>query len=216
MLIPNQLYSFYNKYHAAVHGVLAGTALVAVGWYGYNWYSVKQEYRAQRDFAESAEDYYKLFASAKNAKAWQDIEQGLAFRAQQNKSSRLAPYFKVYQADALLQEGKTEDAMQLLNNAIQDLKQDSPLYFLYRIKRALIKLDASSEEMRKEGDSELDQLSQDIHNSYRDMAAYYRGYYAWNRGNKAEARQIWSNINKVATPNSPWAQLAFVKLQGIA
>lgn len=216
MTLSNQIYSLYTKYTRAITIFVSCAIFALVGWYGYRWYKTKLEYTAQRDFSESAQDFYKLFASQKSAKAWNDVEQGLAFRAEQNKNSTLAPYFLVYQADALLQEGKSAEALALLNRAITQLEKTSPIYYLYRIKRALIKLDAEQEAIRMEGVAELDVLSQDKDNQYQDMAGYYRGYYAWNTGNKNEAKQIWSQLSRFAAQGSPWAQLALVKSQGIA
>lgn len=216
MTISNQIYSFCTKHNRAITIALGILVAALIGGYGYYWYKTRLEYNAQRDFAESAEDYYKLFASAKAGKAWHDVEQGLAYRAEQNKNSTLAPYFLVYQADALLQEGKTAQALTILNNALSQLPKSSPIYYLYSIKRALIKLDSEQEAERAQGVSELDKLSTEKDNPYQDMASYYRGYHAWNIGSKAEARQIWSQMSKFAQQGSPWAQLAFVKLQGIA
>ncbi len=208
--------SFIN---AHVRLVIMGLSLVALGiavWFAYGWYHDYSEQQAHKDFSESVEDYHKLVSGKPDQQAWHDLGEAFALRAKKHGRSSLAPYFLAYQAEALLAQDKREDAAQVLEQALKKMSKNSPMYYAYASKLALVKLDAKQEEMRAQGKKELEQLSQDSENPMKDMALYYEGYAAFTAGDMAKAEAIWKQLFTPSYAQSVWTQLASTKLQGLA
>lgn len=218
MLISNNLYNFYARYGRYLIIALLSIGLSIAGYFGYSWYKQNEQYRAQRDFAETGEDYYKIFSSTKAA-SWSDVEQGISFRAQQHRNTIFYPYFLAYKADALIAQNKNQEALSVLDNVLNNLDKSSLFYYLYAIKRALLALDFNDEDIRKQGLNDLENLANDKNNPYQDMASYYRGYYAFNLGDKVRAKEFWNktiSLGNKQDNQAVWVQLAQVRLQGLS
>jgi hypothetical protein len=214
MMLSNTLLN--KKYQTALVVVGIAAGLGAVGWFGYSWYRVRVEQQAHKAFVESVNDYTAMEKSTQEQPAWHDIGQALANRAQEHKNSVLAPYFLLYQADALLHEGKRENSIEIMNTALEKISKNLPLYYLYALKRALVKIDSNQELLHNEGLKELDELSTNSENPLQDMALYYKGYNAFAAGDAAQAQQVWVQLFAPAYKESLWAQLAQARLQGLA
>ena len=122
--------------------------LFLIGWGGYkayNYYNVQVQTKAQVQFSEALEVYNKALAmqllgmnsSDKSYSEWDDAE--LAFRVghEQNKSSGIAPFFLVYQAQSLAKKGDYQQALTMLDEAQKGFSLDHWRYLL-KITRALI------------------------------------------------------------------------------
>ncbi len=190
-------------------GILALAGLAGAGWFGYSWYMRSKEQVAYKDLAESIDGYVKSRISGGNAEKWIDVERGFQAGAKRNTSSKLQPYFLAFEADALIEQGKIKEAAILIDKAVGMISRDNPLYFLYAIKRALIKIDSSDEGMEKQGRQELAALAKDTANPMQDMARYYSGLDALSQGDKTAARNFFQEIGQ---PTSFWYQTAQEKL----
>lgn len=202
-------YDRYGNYILAL--VLAGSA----GWFGYKYYRNWTEQKAFTQFAESMEDYYKLAATSTEPSAWQDAQVGLAAQAKNNSGSVLAPYFIALQADAQLKEGNIEGALATYAQVLAKLPKNSPLYSLYVIKQALIKIDSPAEIVHFNGVKELKDIAADEKSPVRDMALYYLGYYAWAGNDIATAESYFNTLIR-QYKDSTWSKMALAKLQATA
>lgn len=215
MVMPN-ISLWYKKYERVLTIALALGLVGVIGWFGYKWYTKRLEAQAFADFSQATDDYFKAVLSTDDKQRWQDMANGLALQAQEHKSSVLAPYYLAYQADALVHDGKIDQALTLMNQVLAQLPKNSPFYYMYATKQALIKLDAQSQDVRAQGITELEQLAQDKENPVKDMALYHQGYHAWTTGNRPQAEKIWSTLCTYGDKDSVWVQLAQAKLEGIA
>lgn len=176
-------------------GAFALVGLLVAGWYGYSWYNRSKEQAAYKDLAESLDAYSKVRQSMGHGEEkWTDIERGFKEGAQRNSSSKLQPYFLVFQADALIEQGKHQEALPLMDKAVSLLSKSNPLYYQYAIKRALMKTDAADEATQKQGRQELADLAKDATNPLQDMARYYAGLDALNQGDRSAAETILKEI----------------------
>ena len=194
-----------HTYIAAIALAIAG--LVGAGWFGYSWYARSKEQAAYKDLAESIDAYNK--ARLSGSEKLTDVERGFAEGAKRNASSKLRSYFLVYQADALLELGKQHEAIALYDQALGSIARSNPLYFLYAVKRALIKLDATDDVIRKQGRQELTMLAHDAANPMQDMARYYSGLDALDQGDTSTAENY---LKEISQQSSYWYQKAQDKL----
>lgn len=184
----------------AAAGALILAGALAAGWYGYGWYKRSKEQAAYKDLAESIDGYDKVRSGMGQAEEkWTDIERGFREGAQRNSSSTLQPYFLLYQAEALIEQGKQQEAIALMDKAIPLISKSNPLYYAYAIKRALMKTDASDEATKSQGRKELSGLAQDAQNPLQDMARYYAGLDALEQGDHTAAEGFLKNIQAGTT-----------------
>lgn len=186
-------------------GLLALAGLFGAAWTGYAWYKRSQEQAAYKDLAQSIDGYVKVRAGARGSQNWVDVEKGFQAGAQRNASSNLQPYFLIYQADALAEQGKQKEAATLLDQALTKLDRSNPVYYLYAIKNALIKIDSSDAALEKKGREELSTLVQDKQNPLQDMARYYLGLDALSQGDTANAEKF---LRQVGQESTVWYKLA--------
>ncbi len=197
--------------------IFAGIAVVCVGimcWYGFSWYKVRQNQRAHIGLSFCIEAYHKaqLEEGADFSSAIQLFRDGYAIHG----SSSLAPFFLVYEADILLQQGNRHDAIPVLKKAVETLG-NSPLAYLYKTKHALVMMDSNETDIKQQGLDALLALAREPKNQYSDNALYFLGrYYAVNN-QRDEARMIWQELAEIYEVNgadaSPWAERAWEALR---
>ncbi len=204
----------------ALAGILALAGLVGAAWAGYTWYKRSKEQGAYRDLAQSIDGYLKMRYGASEMGKWADVEKGFEAGAGRNASSKLLPFFLAYQADALIEQGKLKEAIGLMDRSVSLLSPANPLYFLYAIKRALLKIDFSDAQTQQQGRKELDALMQDTTNPMQDMARYYSGVDALSQGDTAKAQNLFGQIRAhvpsqsgTEEADSLWYQMAQEKLR---
>lgn len=176
-------------------------------WYGYSWYFRNIEIAAHKDLAESLDEYQKQLRFSMDDKAWSDIERAFETGAKRHTGSKLYPYFLAYQADALIHQGKLQEALNVLSNMLPNLTAKQELYYLYATKKALLQIDMEEcKPVQKcvtslaNAIAELERLSKDNQNPFQDMATYYLGLNTWDKQNKEQAKSIWQTI--VARPEA--------------
>lgn len=210
----NRNYRSNNNQTGWLISVAVGlVALGAAGWYGYSWYSKKREAAAHKDLAENIDEFYNKLGTVKSETFWADIERAFATGAKAHKHSKLYPYFLAYEADALVHQGKFNEAIDVMKTMLSKLDKSNAFYPMYATKLALIKTDAPNIDVQKEGQAELEKLSQDSNNPLQDMALYYLGLLAAHRSDTTKAKEIWHAIVNKADNKSGWYAMAVEKLK---
>lgn len=200
------IYRKYKRVFSFVGLVLA----MALGLTVYWLYSSKlYEQRSQQALSDLLVDFNKAYASPE---LWNDVEVGSRTAAKQFSQSKLLPYFLVLQSEALLQQEKTEQALEFFEQALRAISSKMPYYFLYKIKYARIKLNQGSEVLRKQGLQELQALASDAKNIFQDQALYYLAHYYQSENDTQKAQETYETLQKLYKESdrmaSPWALLA--------
>lgn len=206
----------YNKHIliGAVVAIALGAAL-----FGYGVYNRRYEEASFQLFAQNLEEYERMDQSAKK-EDWASIALLFKMGHTQYKSSVLAPLFLAYQAQALLKQNNTQEAITVMDQAVYGMKKSSPVYGLYKAKLALMKVDSTDSNIHDAGIVLLTELAQDSSNKSSDIAAYYLGLHYWDAKDVAKAKETWEKLVGSMKDNvkgvSPWAQQAQAKLAQIS
>lgn len=196
-------------------GAIAALALGGA-YYGYRWYNAGQEEVAQRMFAQNVQEYDRAVQEGKK-EDWASIEAIFKLGYSQYSGSSLAPYFLVYQAQALIKQDKMQEAKEVLDKAVSSMSSSSPLQPLYAMKLALMTMDTDA----KAGIDQLQTLANDSSNKFSDAAAYYLGEYYWTHNEGGKAKEVWQKMIETTKTDkklgqSPWAAMAQTTLEQVA
>lgn len=200
----------YAKYTS----IVLGAAVAVTGlFFGYRWYVVYREREAQAVLAE-----YIHKASTQSNGSLAAIEALFQEGAQKQSGSYLEPYFLVFQTNALIQDGKLDDAIGIMEKALARMSQDNILLPLFEAKHALMQLDSAAH--AQAGLQKLTELAHNAKNPYADMALYSLGNYYWSADKLDDAKKVWQELIEMQSKEhmvafSPWAQLAQSKLEQI-
>jgi len=165
------------------------------GYGGFRFYKSRvaaREARAHQMFTESMQLYMKAMEGQEQ---WEDVAGAYSLGYEQNGSSRIAPFFKLFQADALLNKGEKEQALPLMEEAIGELDKKNALRSLYEVKIALINIDSEDQAAKDKAIQELEKIAA-TDCSAQNIAAYYLGLYHWQEGQKEKAETIWAQLPK--------------------
>lgn len=202
--------------HRVVRLVVVAGLVVAIGVGGYFWYqhsANNRQAQAIGAFDEAMQAYYNALAvqldfGRKDEKpAWDEVE--LAFDAayQQNSSAAFAPYFLVYQAQALAAQQKYAEAVTALDQALAKLDKGNKFYDLFQIVRASILIDSGDQS----GQALLQALADDTKNQYQEMAKYYLAQYYLSQDQSGQALKLFQDLaaSELGADGQPtWAALA--------
>lgn len=170
--------------------VLIISGLLVGSFYSFRFYSFKKESSAHQILQECVNE----FENAKNGSAsWHDVE--LAFDAgyNNNSGSKLAPFFLTFKAEALSEQGKLQDAIEVMSLAVKGMSEKDDLYGTYRAKLALMQLDSPQENVKKEGLEGLNLLAEKD-NSGSVAALYYLGLYYFDKNDIENAKKYWQKL----------------------
>ena len=198
-----------RTYYGAV--IFAVVVLLTGGWFGYRWYQVGKERAAYRELAESIDSYARVTTLADANEQLMDSDRAFLAGAEAHRSSVLYPFFLAFQADTLIRLGKINEAATQLDKAVKAMDQQHPLYYLYALKAALVKIDTKDATLEKEGRAELGRLASNEVNPLQDMALYYSGLDADTRGEQALAATQYKALLAHGKTDSYWYQLADTK-----
>jgi hypothetical protein len=229
MNIKNAINSVQNKIDTLIDlgknnlpivGAGAGlVVLLAAGLYGYHYFGVQKEQAANTVLG----DCMSQFDQAAQGKAsFADVATMCQAGYEKFKNTKVAPYMLAIQVDALLGEQKQQEALDTINTMLAQISSSSPLYPLYSLKQALLKIDMPDEAINQSGLQELEKLAADTSNIYNDAAQFYVGFYYNTHGNAQKAKEVWTNlvaINDTVTDDqgrSPWAAMAQEKMNGLS
>jgi len=195
--------------------IVVGLAVVGYGgFYAYRWHTARREATAQKMFSEALTLYDRAFVDPKQ---WLDVEGAFSLGYENNSSSRLAPFFQLFQADALIHQDKRSEAIALMETAIRALPSDSALLPPYQVKLALVKIDADDTTVQAGGLKALQGLAANKDNDAQEMAAYYLGMHYWGADDIKQARATWQGLAKLQKDGkpSPFGQLIQARLDQI-
>lgn len=195
--------------------IVGSVVVLAIGgaWYTYRYYANGKESKAQKVLVDCLAQFDKA-EQDKNAD-WGSLQAIASVAYGQQKNTNAAPYLLALEAEALVHLDKKEEAVDRLDKAIAGLSSNSPFYYVYKTKRALIKMDGD-QTLVEQGLHELQELAQDTKNKNNDQAQFYLGLYYWSRNDLDQARQAWqplASMNLEGEGASVWAIRAQEKLQ---
>ena len=199
-----------------VRTILLGSGLVlvaGVAWYGYRWHSIGKEETAQKVLVDCLAQFDKA-EQDKNAD-WASLQAIASVAYSQQKNTNAAPYLLALEAEALIHLDKKAEAIERMDKAINALSSSSPFYAIYKIKRALMKLDGD-QQLVQLGITELQELAQDTKNKNNDEAQFYLGLYYLSRNDLEQAKQAWQpllDFPQEGDGSSPWAMRAQEKMK---
>ncbi len=192
-------------------------AIIAGAFFIYRWNVVHKEKMAQKQFALAYQEFIK---AEKSQEGWLQVATQFNNGATTHAGTTLAPYFNLYQAEALLRAGNGQEARAAMNSVIDKLSNNAPFANLFKIKRALMMLDAQDEKVQQDGLADLIVIARDKNAAYNDTALFYLGKYYWATNNVAQAQETWQDLvlsqrqEKLAP--SPWASVVEPYLKQIA
>lgn len=218
--ITAEKYYIYLKSNPQYLGAaLACMLLVGGGWYYYRSSVIKHEEAAYTVLSDCMAEYDQAAAGASE---WKDVSAMCQSGYEKHSNSKVAPYILDIQVDALLEQDKKQEAMEVLSMMLSKVGSNSPLYSLYKLKLGLLKTDIADEATKTAGVQDLEQLAADTHNQYRDVAQYYLGSYYRDHGQAEKAATVWKELIAMndnladRQSSSPWASMAQEKINGLA
>jgi len=201
--------------------VIVGTTLAASvgGWYTYRYFDLQKEDSAHTILVDCLTQYEE---AAQGKSQWSNVIAMCQAGYEKYTTTKVAPYILAVEVDALLADQKQAQALEKLDLMLTRLTSSSPLYNLYAMKHALVRMDMPDQSVKDKGLSDLEKLASDNSNIYNDAAQFYVGMYYRDQGQSTKAADVWKRliaINDTVSDDqakSPWAVLAQEKINGLA
>ena len=197
---------------------LIGIGCVLVGCAAYYLYKRDQRHKNEVAQIAFAQTIAEMHNSQKDSDLWSSV--GLAAQTGYRSYNKtiFGPYFLALESEAEVEQGNNAKSLELLELALKELGKKTPLYYVYKTKAALLKLDNEDVAVQTAGYNDLQALAQDEDNKNRDQALYYLGEYYHNQNDTARAQETWKELvtefqASEDTAMSPWAYLVLPKLQ---
>lgn len=186
-----------------IAGVVGATVLISAVT-GYWFYRIHVREQAHKAMVQALKYYHGVVGTVTSADSqsmfftsetekWQKTAQVFADGYERYKGTALGSMFQAYQAEALLNLGKMNEAVDTLSHAVDNMKSGA-LKDFYRIKLALMKLDSSKELDRQQGLGALKILADDAQSVAQETALYQLGAYYWSEKKFAEAKNYWQML----------------------
>ena len=190
--------------------------LILLGfWWGYSYFAKQKEKEAQKTLASCIELYDQAIGASETSIPWSTVETACKRAYDAHSNSNLAPYFLAYQAEALSKQNKNDEAIAIMTQMMHAMSKNSPLYYVYATKLALMQIDSADSAVHTQGLKQLEELALDINNQQRDEALYYVGLYYWHLNDMSKVKEVWQTLAELPTSPedvSPWMQLASERL----
>lgn len=210
----------YAKKNAIAVGVGLGLIVASVGgFYTYRYFDLQKEEAAHTILVDCLAQYEE---AAQGRSSWSNVISMCQAGYDKYGSTKVAPYIVAIQVDALLADQKQQEALEKLDVMLTHLSASSPLYNLYAMKHALLRLDMNDAALKEKGLADLEKLAFDNANLYNDAAQFYLGLYYREQGEQSKAADTWKKLialNDTISDDqgkSPWAALAQEKINGLA
>jgi len=213
----SHIQSLINRHAKEIMIAMAVLGLGVAGTFGYWFYRQQQEEAAQLAFVTCIEEFN---GAQQNPAQWPTVSLAAMTGYRQHSGSSLAPYFMALEAQSLIGQGKLNEAITTLDRVIGAIAKNSPLYFIYSIQAARMKLDSNDDALKNSGLRDLDALAQNTKNKNRDEALYYLAQYYRSQKSFDRAQELLNQLI-VAFPegglaSSPWTILAQETLKEFA
>lgn len=217
MNIDRAMYKVQNN--MVFVGAGAAFALACVGgFFVYRHFDIQKEQAAHTIL----EDCLAQADEAAQGKAeWVDVAAMCHAGYEKFSKTKVAPYILAVEVDALLADQKQQEALERLDLMISRVGDSSPLYPMYTLKQALLKLDMAEPALQEAGFASLEKLAADTKNIYNDAAQYYLGLYYRQKGDQQKAVDVWQHLVAInenladKQASSPWAAMAQEKINGL-
>lgn len=219
------------EYYKGIIITLVVGTVVGLCIYGYSSYRTSKNQNAYKTFMEcmryfdapvndkqkSGDIDIDTIHFASREEKWEKVASIFNKAYYDNPSNGISPFFLAFEAEALLNQGKRDRAVELLSQATLEIK-DPVLKSYYSLKLALMKLDSTDNEAhRQSGFDMLRALAEDSQNQVQDAALFYLGSHFWYERNFELAKNYWNQLLLSCGPDSknpsPWAEQAKEKLK---
>lgn len=204
-----------NKSLQLVIAVIVASATIVAGWWAYSVYTTKKTEKAHQVFVDCLAEFEKNMSGTHGQARWDDVVRAFDIAYQRYGSTIFGPSFLAYKASALINSGKLEDAIPVMQQSVDSLRHSSLLYPSYALKLALMKIDSTKQPVQQEGQTLLKALADDDKNLQQDAAAYYAGVQAMLKNDMAAAKIYFGKAVKVGSEHSGFRQNAQVKLDAL-
>ncbi|MFH1254670.1 MAG: hypothetical protein V1646_04550 [bacterium] len=196
--------------------VAAGVGAIVLGSvvFGYAYYKNKVRAAAYKDFMSAMQSYDGVIKNKKvssnypsvkqfesESDKWAQTEQAFRQGYQNYKNTELAPAFLAFQAEALLNLGKVDDAIKILKDVVAQVKSEE-IKDSYKVKIALISMDKKDEKAQSEALNELIAIANNDGSVANEVALYQVGSYFWNQKKYNEAKDYWQRLLVKTTAKS--------------
>lgn len=192
---------------------------VGTGIGGYALWSRVQARHAQRALAECMHEFYQAQSGAVE---WENVSRLCAQAYEKYKRTALRTVFLSLQAHAYARRKNFAQAVEVMQQALDQLLYSDQYRPLYEVKKALISLDYARQlgdaAMTQAALKTLEQIAQGQANVHgADEAAYELGNYYWMNGEVENARAAWKTLERFKGKNSqgdsPYLMLVNAKMQ---
>lgn len=204
-----------NKSLQMIIAIIIASGFIVAGWAGYSFYTFKKTQKAHQVFVDCFAEFEKNMSAPKGQARWDDVVRAFDIAYQRYGSSVFGPSFLAYKASALIYQDKLEDAIPVMQKAVDALKHRSLLYPSYALKLALMKIDSSKQAVQQEGQTLLKGLADDDKNPQQDAALYYAGVQAMVRNDRVAAKDYFAKAVRVAPEHSAFKTIAQAKLDAV-
>lgn len=171
--------------------------------FGYRWYKLHQEYKAQHLMEQCVLEYQKALA---NNDLWPNVIELFEYAYVRCQGTSAAPFLKLYKIDAMSRGGNHEEALHEWDTLLQGLPDESSLRPLFSMKHVLMQLDSSLPEMQSVGLRFLHELAQDGQQMFSDHALFYLGCWYWDHDELQEAQTLWRRLEERVSQGNVNAQ----------
>lgn len=184
--------------------VLSGALALILGSGGmvwYRWHATSLAQQAHKTLIQTLQVFeapiekkstdQSQFSSATDK--WTQVASLCAEGYDRFKRTTLAPFFLVYQAEALLNLKKHDEALPLLAQA-QAQMRSQPLKDFMSVKVALVSMDCSAQAVQQEGFLQLKRLAESTDHAAHEYALYSLGLYFWDNKEFAQAKNYWQQM----------------------
>jgi len=211
---------------------VAGVFMLVLAFLGYGYYSDWVQSSAHKAFVESLR-YYDASVTgrptvmtngtiefATDEEKWKKVEDVFKSAYQSHKGAGIAPVFRVYQAEALVNLGKINEAIEMLAAAVKSMPS-AELKDFYSLKLALMKMDSPQQGMQQEGFADLKKVAENEKHFANEAGLYFLGYYFWTQKDFTQAKNYWQQLMvkyglKEAKQSSGFAELVKSRLKLIS
>lgn len=177
----------------------------------YFWYLKRYNEEAQKALSEGIEIYQRALRE-RSEKLLEEAGRAFSIGYEKYSGSSLAPFFISFEAEVSRRQGKLDNSIKLMERSLGKMSKKSPLYNMYAIKLALMKIDSKDETISEEGREALKVLAGNPKNPDRDTALYYQGLISFDSGDRVAAERVWGELTERYGDSSVWSSIAKSKL----
>jgi hypothetical protein len=200
---------------------------LGAGYFLNNWYVKNREEQAYNAFAEivfSMQQNEQIIQSLDPQKDKEKINQEYSdililidALYKEHTGSYLAPYFLALKSQIILEQTNNyQEAVNILDQALDGMDKKSDLGSLYYLKRIKMGFDSTDKKEQEKSLKELQAIANDQTSVVQQEAQYLLGVYYASAGQIAQAQDVWKKLvdssDETDLLKSSWIKLAQEKL----